>query len=141
MSGPLLDRIDIALEIPAVRERDLARQAASLFRTETEAARRRIGTARAAQAERARAHGVGALNARLTAAEFACAAPLAPALQARLFHAIEVLGLSARGVHRTWRLARTLADLTGEPRVGPAAIDEALTMCWRGPAPATAPRG
>jgi magnesium chelatase family protein len=128
LSGPLLDRLDVHLEVPSVRGRDLAHHAGSLLRAETEGARRRIAAARAAQAARARSLAVAPLNARLVPAELDRAGALEPGLRRRLVHAIELLGLSARGVHRTWRLARTLADLAGEEVISASALDEALTL-------------
>src|SRR5688572_6776234 len=126
LSGPLLDRIDVRLVVHPVRAGSLARR--SLFRAETEAARRRVGIAREAQAVRARVLGVAAVNARLTPAELERAAPIDAILRRRLAAAMETLGLSARGLHRVWRLARTLADLEGSDLVRGLDLDEALQL-------------
>jgi magnesium chelatase family protein len=126
LSGPLLDRIDIRLDVRSVRKQDLER--CSLFHSETNAARLRVLAARAAQARRAGAFGVATANARLTPAELERAATLTPAARRRLASAMETLGLSARGFHRTWRLARTLADLEGHTDVRESDLHEALQM-------------
>ncbi|MEO6462673.1 MAG: ATP-binding protein, partial [Candidatus Eisenbacteria bacterium] len=125
-SGPLRDRIDIQLVVAPVRGADLRHR--SLFRGETEAARARVQAARAVQAERAAARGIASVNARLTPAELERTAALDPLLRRRLASAMETLGLSARGFHRTWRLARTLADLAGQGAIRPLDLDEALQL-------------
>ena len=124
----MLDRIDVQLEVPPVRARDLAPRSGSLLRDETDAARARVLAARARQGERADWLGVAGVNARLTPAELERAAPLERPTHALLAHAIETLHLSARAYHRVWRLARTLADLAGEEVVNQEAIAEALTL-------------
>lgn len=126
LSGPLLDRMDVQLEVGSVRGADLRHR--SLFRGETEAARRRVHAAREAQAARAATYGVATVNARLTPAALERIAPLEPVLRQRLASAMETLGLSARGFHRTWRLARTLADLAGHDAIRDIDLDEALML-------------
>ena len=126
LSGPLLDRIDIRLDVPSVRKQDLERR--SLFRGETDTARLRVLAARAAQAARADELAVAAMNARLTPAELERASPLTSPQRRRLASAMETLGLSARGFHRTWRLARTLADLDGRAAMHEEDLREALQM-------------
>jgi magnesium chelatase family protein len=130
LSGPLLDRLDIQLEVAPVRSRDLARRGAHAgLALEHGAARERVARAWAAQEARASAHaGVARLNARLTPEDLERVAPLEPAARRRLLDAIETLGLSARGYHRVWRLARTLADLDGVEAVSLARVYEALTF-------------
>ena len=103
-----------------MRAADLVRR--SLFRGETDAARRRVEAARAAQVAR------GAVNARLTPAALERRSPLDPVLRRRLAAAMERLGMSARGFHRAWRLARTLADLAGRDAIRECDLDEALQM-------------
>ncbi len=126
LSGPLLDRIDVQLELGSVRGADLCHRA--LFRGETEAARRRVHAAREVQTARAAVHGVATVNARLTPAALERIAPLEPVLRHRLASAMESLGLSARGFHRIWRLARTLADLGGHDAIRAIELDEALML-------------
>jgi magnesium chelatase family protein len=124
----MLDRIDIHLGIDPVKARALANGSGHLFRGETRAARARIAAARAAQGRRATGLGVAASNARLTPAELERAAPLDDASRSLLAGAVERLGMSARGYHRAWRLARTLADLGDRRDVGPQEVSEALTL-------------
>jgi len=131
VSGPLLDRIDIQMEVPAIRARELTRRRGTpLLRgvSETVAARARVQTARAAQRERAARLGVAPVNARLTPAQLERAVPLEEPVHRLLEGAIEELKISARGYHRLWRLARTLADLEGEAIVGEKRLAEALTL-------------
>ncbi len=128
LSGPLLDRIDVRLEVPPVQARELAARRVSLLRDETDAARARVLAARARQEARAARLGVAATNARLTPAELERAAALDDATRGLLGQAIATLHLSARAYHRVWRLARTLADIAGDERVGQEAIAEALTL-------------
>jgi magnesium chelatase family protein len=136
VSGPLLDRIDLQLEVSPVRAADLARASRSIARgaggllPETEAARSRVARAREAQAARSCVGGrpgAASLNARLAPRDLERIAPLEPAAQRKLLDAIEVLGLSARAYHRIWRVARTLADLDGLARIGTDQVAEAIT--------------
>jgi len=113
--------MDVQLEVTPVRSRELA--ALRLLAPQHEAARAQIARARAAQAARALGD-----NARLTAADLERVAPLPPALKRRLLDAGDGLGLSARGYHRVWRLARTLADLDGATQVGAQALGEAMSF-------------
>jgi magnesium chelatase family protein len=116
ISGPLLDRIDLQVEVPAVAPARLADPGGE----PSADVRRRVGAAR----ERQRAR--GAENARLRGA------PLrrhcAPDGRGRelLVRAAERLGLSARAHDRILRVARTLADLEGADRVGPDHLLEAI---------------
>ncbi|MDA8256200.1 MAG: YifB family Mg chelatase-like AAA ATPase [Betaproteobacteria bacterium] len=107
LSGPLLDRIDLMLDVPAVDEADLA------ARGDGEASatvRERVTAARARQIERQ-----GKANALLSAAEVEvhCLPDYGGA--ALLKRAMQQLGLSARAYHRILKVARTIADLAGIP--------------------------
>jgi len=133
LSGPLLDRIDLHVEVPAVRWRDLEAPAAG-----PASARVREGVERARALQRrrlARVRGAGApVNAAIPAAAVEpLAAPSAEA-RALLGRAVDRFGLSARAVHRVLRVARTAADLAGEARVEAHAVAEALA--YRGVAAA-----
>jgi magnesium chelatase family protein len=130
LSGPLLDRVDLQLEVAPVRARDLARHGRGrALALEHEAARARVAGARAAQEARAAANpGIARTNARLTPDDLERVASLGDAGRRRLLDAIGMLGLSARGYHRVWRLARTLADLDGVDALGDLHVHEALTF-------------
>jgi magnesium chelatase family protein len=135
LSGPLLDRIDLHIDVPAVSPADLALPPPA---EDSNAVARRIAAARARQAERYA--GLPAEHPIRTNAEAdgglldEVAAP-EPAGQALLVRAAERLRLSARGYHRVLRVARTLADLDGAARVTRRHVAEALS--YRRPAPAS----
>jgi magnesium chelatase family protein len=122
VSGPLLDRIDLHVEMEPVGGRALTERDADRARDAFRAARARVAAARAAQAGRTPA----CLNAELAPDTLERAAPLSPRLRTLLANAMETLGLSARGAHRAWRVARTIADLGGATVVGEDALVEAL---------------
>ncbi len=130
ISGPLLDRVEIQLEVSPVKARDLARRrAGGTLALEHEGARARIERAWAAQEARAREHpGMARSNARLTPDDLERVAPLDRFARRKLLDAIEALGLSARGYHRAWRLARTLADLDGANDLTETLVFDALSF-------------
>jgi len=118
LSGPLLDRIDLQLDVPAVSEAELAARTAG----ETSAAvRRRVIAARERQLARQ-----GQANAVLgpEAIERHCTPDAAGA--ALLRQAMSRLHLSARAYHRILKVARTLADLAGAEMVGSRHVAEAI---------------
>jgi magnesium chelatase family protein len=125
VSGPLLDRIDITVDVAPVTPADLASPARGETSAEVAA---RIAAARAAQAERAKALGVAArTNAALPDACLEKVAAPDSEGAALLTRAAETLGFSARGYHRILRLARTLADLDGAGGVRRRHIAEAVS--------------
>jgi magnesium chelatase family protein len=118
LSGPLLDRIDVQIEVPAVAPQDLARDAQG----ETSATvRARVSAAYAIQIARQ-----AKPNAQLTTREIERHCVINDAGAALLNQAIARLGLSARGYYRCIKLARTIADLAAEKTVAPAHIAEAI---------------
>jgi magnesium chelatase family protein len=120
LSGPLLDRIDIQLDVPPVTAADLALPPPVEGTAEAAA---RVAHARAAQAER----GAG-LNASIDLEALErVAAPDAPGA-ALLSKAAETLSLSARAYHRTLKVARTIADLDGAASVKRIHVAEALSL-------------
>ncbi|MDR0634802.1 MAG: YifB family Mg chelatase-like AAA ATPase [Azoarcus sp.] len=118
LSGPLLDRIDLMIEVPAVPFADLAGVAAGESSAEVRA---RVARAHARQMSRQ-----GVPNARLEAGrvESLCAPEAAGA--ALLATAMQRLNLSARAYHRVLRVARTLADLSDADRPGAMQVAEAI---------------
>jgi magnesium chelatase family protein len=122
LSGPLLDRIDIQIETPAVAPADLARAP----RGEPSAAMAaRVAAARAVQAARFAATGV-TVNAQADGDLLTdCATPDAEGL-ALLERAADKLRLTARGWRRALRLARTIADLDGSEAVRRPHVAEAV---------------
>lgn len=121
VSGPLLDRIDLHVEVPALPSADLT----SAEPPEPSArVRERVVAARARQA--ARTGDARHTNAALTPARLRATAALHPDAAALLARAMDRLGLSARGHQRVLRVARTIADLEGSEVTGPPQVAEAL---------------
>jgi magnesium chelatase family protein len=126
LSGPLIDRIDLHIEVPAVTAADL------ILPPPAEGSREvaeRVARARALQAERYAA--AGAPHIRCNAAADGplleeVARPDSSGL-ALLRDATDAMHLSARGYHRVLRVARTLADLDGAATVGRVHLAEALS--------------
>jgi magnesium chelatase family protein len=118
ISGPLLDRIDLHISVPAVAWRDLERPASGETSAEVRA---RVDEAR----QRQRARGF-ATNAEITDAALDRVTDAASDARALLGRAVDTLHLSARGARRVLRVARTLADLEGEERVSTEHVAEAL---------------
>jgi magnesium chelatase family protein len=125
LSGPLLDRIDLHIEVGAVQPGDLALPPPAEGST---AIRRRVAAARARQAQRyvAAERGIRT-NAEAEGALLDEVATPEAAGRALLVRAAERLRLSARGYHRVLRVARTLADLEGSPDVARRHVAEALS--------------
>ncbi len=118
ISGPLLDRIDIHIEVPAVLPQDLARVSSG---ESSSVVRERVAQARAAMITRQ-----GKDNARLAPREIDrhCAPDARGATL--LAQAISRLGLSARAYHRILKVARTIADLARAQCVSDAHVAEAI---------------
>ena len=125
LSGPLLDRIDLHIEVGAVQPGDLALPPPA---EGSAAIRRRVAAARARQAQRyvAAKRGIRT-NAEAEGALLDEVATPEAAGCALLVRAAERLRLSARGYHRVLRVARTLADLEGSPDVARRHVAEALS--------------
>lgn len=117
ISGPILDRIDLHVEVPAQRVNGHRPGEGSRD------VRKRVVSARA----RAESRG-GTCNAALSPSETERLCKLPPAETQWLESACERLGLSARAHHRTLRVARTIADLDRSERIGAAHLSEALGL-------------
>ncbi|MHB0774768.1 YifB family Mg chelatase-like AAA ATPase [Halomonas sp. WWR20] len=117
LSGPLLDRIDLQVEVPAIPAAQLTeqRQAES-----SRAVRERVLAARECQQAR------GALNAHLPGRTLEECCALGHQERTWLADVLNRLNLSARAYHRVLRVALTLADLAGETRPGQAQLMEAI---------------
>ncbi|MGZ6017715.1 MAG: YifB family Mg chelatase-like AAA ATPase, partial [Phenylobacterium sp.] len=135
ISGPLMDRIDLQVEVPPVTAADLALPAPA---EGTAQAAARVAEARGAQAARAADGGKGAaaLNARADGDWLETIAALDAPARALLTRAAEAGGLTARGWTRTLRLARTIADLEGADAVRRVHVAEALIYRRVAPGPA-----
>ncbi|MPZ58881.1 MAG: YifB family Mg chelatase-like AAA ATPase [Rhizobiales bacterium] len=126
LSGPLIDRIDLTIEVPAVTASDLILPPPAEGSTEVAA---RVATARSLQAARFAALALPNVRANAQASGPVLeeiAKPDAAGL-ALLRDAAEAMRLSARGYHRVLRVARTLADLDGAAKVGRVHLAEALS--------------
>ena len=118
ISGPLLDRIDIQIEVPAVPQDDLLGKAAG---ESSLSVQQRVNAARARQLARQ-----GKNNALLSVTEIeAFCTPDAPGI-ALLQQALSRLNLSARAYHRILKVARSIADLAGSDAVTRSHIAEAV---------------
>jgi magnesium chelatase family protein len=120
LSGPLLDRIDLQVELPALGGEEFAQDA----RGDSSAiVRARVAAAR--QRQRRRLEGMR-LNAELTPRQLRRVANVTPEGRRLLTAAMTRLGLSARGHDRALKVARTIADLAGVDTVGSEHCAEAL---------------
>ena len=126
ISGPLMDRIDLRIEVPAVTASDLILPAPAEGSAEVAA---RVAAARAIQTERYAAIGLPQIrtNAEAPASVLEDIARTDAQGQKLLRDAAETMRLSARGYHRVLRVARTLADLDGAETIGRLHLAEALS--------------
>ena len=129
ISGPLLDRIDLVVEVPALDFSELRRREPA---ESSEAVRQRVNAARKVQRER---FGSGALcNARMGARELRDCCALDPEGEALMRAAFDAMQLSARSHDRILRVARTIADLEGAERIESQHLAEAIqyrTYEWK----------
>ncbi|ACA14783.1 Mg chelatase, subunit ChlI [Methylobacterium sp. 4-46] len=130
LSGPLLDRIDLRIEVPAVTAADLILPPPQEGSAEAAA---RVAAARGRQEHRYAEAGLppGTTNASCPPGVIEEAARPDPDGQKLIRDAADAMRLSARGFHRVLRVARTLADLDGEARVRRAHLAEALSYRGR----------
>ncbi|MDR9498385.1 MAG: ATP-binding protein [Hydrogenovibrio sp.] len=122
LSGPLMDRIDCHLEVPAVEYAELAGQNTEASVETSSVIRARVADCQARQQARQ-----GCLNAQMPVPAMQKQWPLDDATHALLEKAMDRLGLSARGYHRILRVARTLADMQGRKDIGIEEVSEALS--------------
>lgn len=122
ISGPLLDRIDLHIEVPSVKYRALMGKEESESSTEI---RKRVHQARHCQKKRFGDTGV-ATNARMTEKQIRSFCPLDDESHALMEMAIEKLGLSARAMNRILKVSRTIADLEGSEKIEPSHVAEAI---------------
>ena len=122
VSGPLLDRIDLHIEVESVPVGDLTGK-----RGEEDSAsiRARVEKARAVQRERYRGRAI-ACNARLDARTLNAFCPMTAAAEQLIKTAGERLGLSSRAYTRVIKVARTIADLAGSEKIDAAHVAEAV---------------
>jgi magnesium chelatase family protein len=121
VSGPLLDRIDLRVEVPALSKHELTSGVPSGESTEVIAAK--VLTTRDRQLTRA-----NKLNSRLSIQEIAAHCRLDTAAERLFWQSQAKLGLSARSYHHTLRVARTIADFESSPSIRAEHIAEALQL-------------
>lgn len=122
VSGPLLDRIDLQVEVPAVEYDKLS----SVSKGETsEVIKKRVNTAREIQRERYKKYNILS-NSQLTAGMMDKFCSLGEAENMLLKNAFEKLGFSARAHSRILKVARTIADLDGQEKINTSHIAEAI---------------
>jgi magnesium chelatase family protein len=122
ISGPLWDRIDMHIEVPALRYRDInqAQEGES-----SAAIRAKVKQARERQQKR---FGSVKTNARMTTRDLKKYVILDQESQKVLQQAIDVMGMSARGCDRILKVALTIADLAGDAKVEAAHLMEAINF-------------
>jgi len=122
ISGPLLDRIDLQVEVDAVPVSEIHSSAPS---ESSAAVRARVQAAREKQQKRLAAYGLYS-NAEMNAAALKELCPLSAPAQQLLTAAVERMGMSMRGYSRIIKVSRTIADLNGDADIAPAHIAEAV---------------
>lgn len=137
LSGPLLDRIDLHVEVPALPH-EVMRGAQTANEPSSADVRERVHAAQTRQMARA-----GKLNHHLTTTETEHTCALDKAAENLLEQAVVRLGFSARAFHRVLRVARSIADLADAPAIQAAHIGEAISYrrLDRAPRGAVAPAG
>ena len=122
ISGPLLDRIDLQVEVPALTPEEIASTTPG---EASSAIRERVEAARHIQRERFRRSHCEC-NAEMNTRQMRRFCELAPSSRRLLEHAVARLGLSARGYDRVLKVARTIADLGGSERINSAHVAESV---------------
>jgi magnesium chelatase family protein len=122
ISGPLLDRIDIHIDVPAVKFKELASDVPA---ESSEQIRERVVRARRVQLERFRAEKIFC-NAQMSSRLIRKYCLIDSVSKGLLENAITRIGLSARAYDRILKVSRTLADLEGKPNIEPEHISEAI---------------
>jgi magnesium chelatase family protein len=122
ISGPLMDRIDIHIEVPAVKYKDLTARDSG---EPSKVLKERINRARKIQSERFKGSKIHC-NAQMTNKHIKKFCSIDDASQRLLEMAIDKLGLSARAYTRILKVSRTIADLAGEEDISSAHISEAI---------------
>jgi magnesium chelatase family protein len=123
ISGPLLDRIDLHIEVPAVEYRDISSERAE---EPSNAIRGRVGEARERQRARFRSDKKTTCNARITTRAIKAHCKLDDESQELIRIAMNELNLSARAYDRILKVSRTVADLAGTESIATEHLSEAI---------------
>jgi len=122
ISGPLLDRIDLHIEVPAVPFGELS---AAADGTDSQSMRKQVMAARERQSERFAGTSTRT-NAQTTTRQLREQCPLSQACRSLLEESVDRMGLSARAHDKVIRVARTIADVEGEEEISVAHLSEAV---------------
>jgi len=122
ISGPMLDRFDIQIQVPAVKYEDLASKGDG---ESSRIIRERVAKARQIQIERYKGMGIYS-NAQLSAGAIEEFCPIDEVSEGLLRDVFNRLGLSARAHSRILKVSRTIADLEGSADILPSHIAEAI---------------
>ena len=122
ISGPLLDRIDLHIEVPSVKYRALSGKEVGESSAEI---KNRVNLTRERQQKRFGNSGI-MVNARMTEKQIRKYCPIDEESHKLMEMAIEKLGLSARAMNRILKVSRTIADLEGKDNIDPAHVAEAI---------------
>jgi len=125
LSGPLLDRIDLQVELPSLSSAELFDAVPDADDSESAWQRRKSQVADCRALQMARS---GKLNSRLSVADVEQLCRLSAAQRRQLGAVMDQLGLSARALHRVQRVARTLADLDASAQIKEAHLMEAVAL-------------
>ncbi len=123
ISGPLLDRIDLHIEVPSVEYRDISSDRAE---EHSAAIRERVGQARERQQARFRSDKKITCNARMSSRAIKAHCKLGVESQELIRIAMSELNLSARAYDRILKVSRTIADLDGMEEIAPNHVSEAI---------------
>jgi len=118
ISGPLLDRMDIFVDVPRLTRQELREEGSA---EASESVRERVSRARGAQVQRQ-----GSPNSLLSGRALREVCALGGDAETLFSRAVDRMGLSGRGHDRVLRVARTVADLAGEEEIGAEHVAEAL---------------
>jgi magnesium chelatase family protein len=122
ISGPLWDRIDIYIDVPALRYRDLAEATGG---ENSQIIRERVRQTRKLQSQR---FGKVKTNSQMSAADMKKYIPRSKACEKVLEQAVDVFGISARACNRLLKVALTIADLSGSPHIEKEHLMEAIAF-------------
>lgn len=125
VSGPIIDRIDLHLEVPAVKPEKLTSKGGKIKSETSKQIKKRVQEARNLQLQRFKGTKLKS-NAEMSAKNIKKFCFLSEECLDLLNHAMNQMNLSARGFHKMIKLARTIADLEGEKKIRINHLSEAL---------------